>query len=90
MYIVFPVVFGIILCETPLTSDDSIIYRSILGKRPLQGKHPCISFQEVYVAASLQTYESCIPGKHPCGPKSLGMFKRPWALTRDTTVYNML
>ena len=28
-----------------------------------------------------------IPGKHPCGPKSLVMFKRRWAVTRDTMVH---
>jgi hypothetical protein len=38
------------------------------------------------VAASMQTYAIYIPGKRPCGPKSQGMFKRPWAFTWDTMV----
>ena len=62
-------------------------YRSILGKRPLPGKHPHPTFQGVNVAASIQTYGILIPGKRPCGPKSQVMFKKcPWALTRDTMV----
>ena len=28
-----------------------------------------------------------VPGKRPCGPKLQCMFKRPWVLTRDTTVH---
>ena len=32
-------------------------------------------------------YGIYIPCKRPCGPKSRVMFKRPWALTRDTSVY---
>ena len=62
-------------------------YRSVPGKRPLPGKRPCAEFQGVTVAASIQTYGIYIPGKRPCGPKSRVMFKCPWALTRDTTVY---
>ena len=65
------------------------IYPSITGKPPLSGKRPCTSFQGVNVAASIQTYGSYILGKRPCGPKSQGMFKHPWALTRDTMVYCM-
>ena len=61
-------------------------YRSVPGKRPLLGKRPCTAFQGATVAASIQTYGILIPGKRPCGPKSLVMLKRPWALTRDTTV----
>ena len=52
-----------------------VYYRSVPGKRPLPGKHPCTSFQGVNVAASIQTYGNYVPGK------------RPWALTRDTTVF---
>ena len=63
------------------------IYRSVLGKRPLLGKHACTEFQGVTIAASIQTYGIYIPGKCPCGPKSRVMFKRPWVLTLDTTVY---
>ena len=62
-------------------------YRSVPGKRPLPGKRPCAEFQGITVAASIQTYGIYIPDKHPCGPKSRVMFNRPWALTRDTTVY---
>ena len=62
------------------------MYRSVPGKRPLPGKHPCAEFQGVTVAASIQTYGIYIPGKCPCGLKSRVMFKRPWVLTRDTTV----
>ena len=62
------------------------IYRSVPGKRPLPGKRPCIEFQGVTVAASIQTYGIFIPGKRPCGPKSRVMFKCPWALTRDTSM----
>ena len=52
---------------------------SVLGKRPLPGKHPCTctSFQGVNVAASIQTHGNYVPGKRPCGPKSRCMFKRP-------------
>ena len=64
-----------------------ITYRNVPGKRPLPGKRPCAEFQGVTVAASIQTYGIYIPGKRPCGPKSRVMFKRPWALTRDTAVY---
>ena len=55
------------------------IYRSVPGKRPLPGKHPCTEFQgvTVTVAASIQTYGIYIPGKRPC------------ALTWDTTVLYM-
>ena len=62
------------------------IYRSVPGKRPLPNKRPCTAFQGVNVAASIQTYGKYVPGKCPCGPKSRCMFKRPWALTQDTTV----
>ena len=41
------------------------------------------------VAASIQMYGILIPHKRPCGPKLRVMFKRPWALTWDTTVYNI-
>ena len=58
------------------------MYRSVPGKRPLPGKHPCAEFQGVTVATSIQTYGICIPGKRPCRPKSRVMFKCPWALTR--------
>ena len=61
-------------------------YHSVPGKRPLPGKRPCTSFQGVNVAASIQTHGSYVPGKHPWGPKSRVMFKRPWALTWDTMV----
>ena len=67
-----------------------LYYHSVQGKRPLPGKHPCTLFQGVNVAASIQTYGIYIPSKHPCGPKSLVMFKRPWALTWDTTVSTCL
>ena len=60
--------------------------RSMPGKRPLPGKRPCTAFQGANVAASIQTYGILIPGKRPCGPKSRVTFKRPWALTWDTTV----
>ena len=60
--------------------------RSIPGKRPLPGKSPCTSFQGVNVADTIQMYENHIPGKRPCRPKLRCMFKRLWALTRDTTV----
>ena len=63
-----------------------VLYRSVPVKRPLPGKRPCTEFQGVTVSASVQTYGIYIPGKHLCGPKSRMMFKRPWALTRDTTV----
>ena len=59
---------------------------SVPGKRPLLGKHLYSSFQGVNVAASIQMYGNYIPGKRPCGPKSQIMFRRPWVLTRDTTV----
>ena len=52
----------------------------VLGKHPLLGKHPCTAFQGATVAASI----ILIPVKHP---KSRAMFKCPWALTWDTTVY---
>ena len=69
-------------------------YHSVPGKHPLQGKRPCpcpcpcpcTPFQGVTVAASIQTYGILIPGKCPCRPKLWVMFKRPWVLTRDTTV----
>ena len=69
-------------------SCEPCVYRSVPGKCPLPGKRPCTSFQGVNVAASIQTYGNYVPGKHPCGPKSRCMFKRPWALTRDTAVYS--
>ena len=62
-------------------------YRSVPGKHPLPGKCPCTKFQGVTVAASIQTYGIYIPGKRPCGPKSRVMFKHPWVLTWDATVY---
>ena len=62
-------------------------YHGVPGKRPLPGKRPCTAFHGATVAASIQTYGILIPGKHPCGPKSQSMFKRPWVLTRDTTVH---
>ena len=46
------------------------------------GKDPYTAFQ---VAASIQKYAIYIPGKCSCRPKSRVMFKRPWALTQDTT-----
>ena len=49
------------------------------------GKRSRTSFQGVNVAASIQTYGNYVPGKRPCGPKLQCMFKRPWALTQDTT-----
>ena len=42
------------------------------------------TFQGATIAASIQTYGILNQGKQPCGPKSQVMFKRPWALTRDT------
>ena len=62
-------------------------YCSVPGKCPLPGKRPCTALQGATVAASIQTYGILIPGKRPCGPKTRVMFKRPWALTWDTTVY---
>ena len=64
------------------------MYRSILGKRPLPGKRPCpcTAFQGATVAASIQMCGILIPGKRPCGPKLLVMFKRLWVFTQDTTV----
>ena len=59
---------------------------SVPGKHPLPGKRPCTEFQGVTVAASIQTYGIYILGKHPHRSKLRVMFKRPWALTRDTTV----
>ena len=50
----------------------------------IPGKRPCTAFQGVNVADTIQMYGKYIPGKHPCGPKSRCMFKRPWALARDT------
>ena len=64
----------------------TVVSRASAHSRP--GKRPCTSFQGVNVAASIQTYGNYVPGKHPCGPKSRCMFKRPWALTRDTAVYS--
>ena len=61
-------------------------YCSVPGKRPLPGERPYTKFQGVTVAASIRTYGIYIPGKCPCGPKSRVILKRPWALTRDTTV----
>ena len=61
-------------------------YHSIPGKHPLPGKRSCTTFQGATVAASIQVYGSLIPGKPPCGPKLRVMLKRPWALTRDSTV----
>ena len=58
-----------------------------LGKRPLLVKRPCTKFQGVSVAASTQIYAIYILGKCPCRPKSLVMFKHPWALTWDTMVH---
>ena len=58
------------------------VYHRVPGKHLLLGKCPCSSFQRVNVAVSIQTCESYIWGKQPCGPKSRVMFKRPWALTR--------
>ena len=55
-----------------------------------RGKRPCTPFQGVNVAVSIQTYGILIPGKRPCRPKLRVMFKRPWALTRDTTVISYL
>ena len=62
------------------------VYRSVPDKRPLPGKRPCTEFLGITVAASIQTYGIYIPGKYPYWPKSRVMFKRPWAITRDTTV----
>ena len=59
---------------------------NIPGKRPLPGKRPCTAFQGVNVPAYIQTYGNYVPGKRPCRPKLRCMFKRPWALARDTTV----
>ena len=60
------------------------IYRSVPGKCPCTCT--CTPFQAVNVAASIQMYGILIPGKCPCGPNLRVMFKRPWALTWDTTV----
>ena len=54
--------------------------------RSVHGEHPCTTFQGVTAAASLQTYGTLMLGKHTCSPKSRIEFKRPWALTQDTTV----
>ena len=64
-------------------------YRSVPGKCPLPGKRPYTEYQGVTVAVSMQTYGIYIPGKRPCGPKSLVILKRPWALTWDTTVLHI-
>ena len=61
-------------------------YCSILGKRPLLGKCPCIEFQGITVTASIQTYGIYIPHKCPCGLRLRVMFKRPWTLTWDIMV----
>ena len=61
-------------------------YCSILGKHPLPGKCPCIEFQGITVAASIQTYGIYIPYKCPCGLKLRVMFKRSWTLTWDIMV----
>ena len=73
--------------DTPIRCSTYIIYHSVPGKCPLPGKCPCSAFQGVNVTASIQTYGNYIPDKRPCGPKLLVMFKCPWALTRDTTVF---
>ena len=61
-------------------------YCSVLGRRPLPGKFLCTEFQGVNIAASMRTYGIYILDKHPCGPKSHVVFKRPWAFTQDTTI----
>ena len=78
----------VIIGDKIIIATDLLVYTycSVPGKHPLPGKCPCAEFQGVTVAASIQTYGIYIPGKRLCGPKSLVMFKRPWALTRDTTV----
>ena len=53
-------------------------YRSVPGKRPLLGNHPCTPFQGVNVAASIQIYGILILGKHPCRPKLRVMFKHTY------------
>ena len=50
---------------TVIIYKQKINYRSVPGKRPLPGKHPCSSFQGVNVTASIQTYGNYIPGKRP-------------------------
>ena len=46
-----------------------VLYRSVLGKRPLPGRRSCTPFQGVNVAAFIQTYTIYVPGKRPCGAK---------------------
>ena len=65
----------------------NIIFCSVPGKHSFPGKYPCTAFQGVNVAASIQKYAIYIPGKSPCGPKSLVMFMRPWLLPQDTVVH---
>ena len=75
----------ILVYSTKYTRHWEHGYRSVPGKRPLPGKHPCTEFQGVTVAyMQLEIY---ILGKRPCGPKSRVMFKHPWALTQDAMVY---
>ena len=59
---------------------------TVVSRRPLPGKRLCIAFHGVNIAASIQTYAIQTQGKHPYGQVSRIMFKRPRALTRDTTV----
>ena len=69
-----------------LFTTCTIASSSVPGKRPLQGKNPCIAFQGATVAASIQTYGILIPGKCPCRPKSQITFKHPWVLSWDIMV----
>ena len=60
------------------TYQIPVLYRSVPGKRPLPGKHPCTAFQGVNVAASIQMYGRYIPGNaiHPA-------LRREWSDSRD-------
>jgi hypothetical protein len=65
--------------------------RSICTSSSVPGKHPLSMYHisRGQYSSFYITYAIYIPGKRTCGPKSWDMFKRPWVLTRGTTVQCM-
>ena len=68
---VFVSTHSVFLCGKCLQLLPNLIKHSALSIifTLLPGKHLCTALQGVNVAASIQTYLTCIPGKRPCGPK---------------------
>ena len=72
------------MCGTFITMDVSPISQEVKGARPTDSvKDPESANSEL---ASIQTYAVYMPVKCRSMQAELCMFKRPWALTQNTTV----